>query len=244
MTSQDTAIVTGAARGIGRAIAQRLSADGFRLVLSDLDQDGLAETLESLTGPATVLAGDITDTTHQDALVEAAGDLLTLVNNAGIFSAGAFLDLSADDFRKMYEVNTIAPFELSKRVVPVMQAAGIGRIVNIASRAYRGGARMTHYAASKGAVVSMTRCMATELGPSNILVNAVAPGVIRTPILDLWDDPNMLPALSKRQALGRIGDPKDIANVVSMLSARQTDFLTGQCIDVEGGIAAPDLKQS
>lgn len=244
--SKHSAIVTGATGGIGQAIARRLVEDGFHVVMTDMDEAALKELAATMDGSCTYFAADLTDADARQALVQRAPNLFALVNNAGIFSPGYFMDLTGDDFRRMYEVNTIAPFELSKLAVPLMRRSGGGRIVNIASRAHEGAAKMAHYAASKGGVVSLTRCMAMELGPDNILVNAIAPGVIKTPILDSWDDPKMLEALSRTQALGRIGQPEDIGNVVSMLASPRTDYITGQVVLVDGGRAAaiPEDRQS
>lgn len=236
------ALVTGAAGGIGAAIARRLAEDGFRVLMTDMSAEKLAEVAKTIDGEVDHCAADITSAADRERLYARADGLFALVNNAGIFSPGGFMDLTGDDFRRMFEVNTVALFELSKLAVPLMRKGGGGRIVNIASRAYQGGSRLAHYAASKGAVVSLTSSMAIELGPDNILVNAIAPGVINTPILNQWDDPRILPALSSQQALGRIGQPEDIASVVSMMVSPRTDFLTGQTVTVDGGRAAPKLN--
>lgn len=238
MSDKPLVVVTGASGGMGRAIAARLSAEGFALRLTD--RAGLDEMARDLPNTQ-IFAGDLTDPALQDSVFNGLDRLYGLVNAAGIFSPGDFEALQAEDFRRMYEVNVIALFEMSKRAVPLMRLNGGGRIVNIASRAYQGGPRMAHYAASKGAVVSLTNSMAIELGPDQILVNAIAPGVIRTPILNLWDDPKMLAALSRTQAVGRIGEPEDIAAIVSGLMDPKNGFMTGQCLVVDGGRAGVKL---
>ncbi len=233
-TAQRKAIVTGAAGGMGRAIAARLVEDGFTVIMTDLDADALQRAAGGIEGPTETIAADITRDEDRTALFEKAGGVFALVNNAGIFNPSALADLTGDDFRRMYEINTVALFELSMLAARVMGQKGGGRIVNIASRAYLGSPNVAHYAASKGGVVSLTRCMALELAADNVLVNAIAPGVIETPILAGWDEAERA-KLASYQPLGRIGMPEDVANVVSMLASPRTDYITGQVIVVDGG---------
>lgn len=229
-----TAIVTGAAGGIGLASARRLAADGFRVVMTDMDEDRLRTAADGVAGEVDTIAGDLGDPDARFALMERAGDLFALVNNAGIFSAKPALELTGDDFRRMYEINTIAMFELCRLAAMKMRETGGGRIVNISSRSFLGGPNVAHYAASKGAVVALTRCLSLELAEYGILVNSIAPGVIDTDILKSWDDAERA-KLASYQPLGRIGQPEDIANVVSMLASPGTDYITGQVIVVDGG---------
>lgn len=229
-----TAIVTGAAGGIGLASARRLAADGFRVVMTDMDEDRLRTAADGVAGEVDTIAGDLGDPDVRFALMERAGNLFALVNNAGIFSAKPALELTGDDFRRMYEINTIAMFELCRLAAMKMRETGGGRIVNISSRSFLGGPNVAHYAASKGAVVALTRCLSLELAEYGILVNSIAPGVIETDILKSWDDAERA-KLASYQPLGRIGQPEDIANVVSMLASPGTDYITGQVIVVDGG---------
>lgn len=233
MTDKKTALVTGAAGGMGAAISRRLSEDGFRVVMTDLVSEGLEIAAAQVDGAETMVA-DLALPADRAALIDCAGETFALINNAGIFSTKPALELSAEDFRRMYEINTIAAFELTKLVAEGMQANGGGRIVNIASRSFLGAVQVAHYAASKGAMVTLTRCLALELASDNILVNAVAPGVIDTPILLGWNAEERA-KLASYQPLGRIGQPEDVANIVSMLASPRTDYITGQVIVVDGG---------
>ncbi|MCC0079398.1 MAG: SDR family oxidoreductase [Rhodobacter sp.] len=235
--TKQLAIVTGAAGGMGKGITRRLVDDGFRVLMSDMRHEALAEAAREFGDNVDFVAGDVTDPAHRAALFDRAEGLFVLVNNAGAFWPGSFDDLSGDDFRKIMEVNLIAPFEFAKLAVPIMRKGGGGRIVNIASRAYLGAARLGHYAASKGALVSLTVSMSMELGGDGILVNAIAPGVINTPALDLWDDPNVIPTLAKQIAVGHIGEPADVAHMVSTMASPRNTFLNGQTVIVDGGRA-------
>lgn len=175
---------------------------------------------------------DITDETACRLLLGQLPPLQVLVNNAGIFDVKDFFDVSAADFRRMYEVNTVAMFTLSRDAAKHMPRGS--RIVNLASRAMLGARHYAHYVASKAAVVGLTRAMALELAPHGITVNAVAPGVIETDMLRARSDTN-LEALRALQPLGRLGTPADIARSVVFLAAAEADFITGQVILVDGG---------
>ena len=232
MSDYKTALVTGAAGGIGEAIAARLVEDGFRVLMTDLDEARLMVSAEKVG--ADWMTCDLGNAAAREELMERAGNLFALVNNAGIFSTRDAADLTADDFRKMYEINTIAGFELAKLAAVKMRASGAGRIVNIASRSYLGAVQIAHYAASKGAVVTLTKCLALEWAADSILVNAIAPGVIDTPILQQWSEEERA-KLASYQPVAKIGEPADIANVAAMLASPRTNFITGQCIVVDGG---------
>lgn len=232
---RQTALVTGAAGGIGLAIARRLAEDGFHVLMTDLDAERLEQAAAGIdVGSVETIAADLGDAKAREALIGRAGSLFALVNNAGIFSTKPALDLTGDDFRRMYEINTIAVFELCRLAALKMRQSGGGRIVNISSRAFLGGPQVAHYAASKGAVVALTRCLSLELAADNILVNSIAPGVIDTDILKGWDEAER-EKLATYQPLGRIGRPEDVANIASMLVSPRTDYITGQVIVVDGG---------
>lgn len=231
--TQPIALVTGAAGGIGLAISRRLAEDGFKVVMADIDQERLAQAAGTIGASVITRKVDMTDVAALEELLAELPRLDALVNNAGIFDTNPIEKLDGDDFRRMYEINTVALFELSRLGAAKMGDAG-GRIVNIASRSFLGAVSCAHYAASKGAVVSLTRCMALELAVNNILVNAVAPGIIETPILQAWDQAER-DRMARYQPLGRIGMPEDIANIVSFLASPRTDYITGQVIVVDGG---------
>ena len=235
-----TALVTGAAGGMGRAISRRLAEDGFSVVMTDIDEDAVRTAAREVGHGARALCADISKDEDRAMLIDAAGPIFALINNAGIFDVAPIVDLTPDDLRRMYEINTVALFDLSRRAALQMKATG-GRIVNLASRVALGSPSVAHYAATKGAVVTLTRCMALEFAADQILVNAVGPGIIDTPMLDRWTAEERA-RMASYQPLGKIGRPEDVANVISMLASPRTDYITGQTIFVDGGRSVGGLN--
>ena len=230
-----TALVTGGASGMGLAIVERLARDGFRVVMADRNGE-LAER-ESRTLCQQGLAVehrvvDLTDEAATRALVRELVPLSALVNNAGVFDERKFFDVDSGDYRRAFEINLLAVATLTQEAALGMAPGA--KIVNIASRAYLGAKNHPHYVASKAALVGYTRAAAMELAPRGILVNAIAPGLIDTPLLRNLT-PERLAAQLALQPTGRAGQPRDIANAVSFLAAPHMDFITGQVIFVDGG---------
>ncbi|MDO5604164.1 MAG: SDR family NAD(P)-dependent oxidoreductase [Paracoccus sp. (in: a-proteobacteria)] len=236
MTDADlpTAIITGAGGGIGRAIARRIAAAGYRVIAVDRAQRAVDETVAVIrqNGDAAVASVlDITDAEASGKMIGEAGDLRLLVNNAGIFDVIAFDSLTADDFRRMYEVNVIAMATLCQQAARRMRPQS--RIVNLASRAAFGARDYAHYVASKAAVAGLTKALALELAAKHITVNAIAPGVIETDMLKAR--PDALDDLRAQQPTGRLGSPEDIAHAVAFFAHPQAGFVTGQVLIVDGG---------
>ncbi|MBU3703895.1 MAG: SDR family oxidoreductase [Ilumatobacteraceae bacterium] len=241
--SGKNALVTGAAKGIGRAIAERLIAAGANVTLADLDASGEATAKE--VGGSFVVC-DITNADQLSAAVTAAargGNLDILVNNAGIYPTTGPIDSVSDAFvTKMLDVNVRAQYSAAREAARAMKNGGA--IVNLASIAgIRGGANITAYSASKGAVIALTRAFANELGPRGIRVNAIAPGIIDTPGVQEQMAPLKkggldIDAAIAANPLRMAGQPDHIARVTLFLVSDLAVFLTGQTVVVDGGATA------
>lgn len=233
--SLGTALVTGGASGMGLAIVERLARDGFRVVMADrngalAEKESRALADRGLDVSHRVV--DLADEAATRALASALPPLAALVNNAGLFDERTFFDVTSDDYRRAFDVNLLAVATLTQEAARTMQPGA--KIVNIASRAYLGAKNHPHYVASKAALVGYTRASAMELAGRGILVNAIAPGLIDTPLLRNLTPERMATQLAL-QPTGRAGRPEDIANAVSFLAAPHMDFITGQVIFVDGG---------
>lgn len=235
MSNTKVAIVTGAGGGIGAAICQVLASRGNEIIAVDRNESAMDKVVSGLKEKghsARAVALDITDGKSLDSLIASVPAVSVLVNNAGIFDVKNFVDLTADDFRRTYEVNVVAMAELTRRALSKMQKGDA--IVNIASVAMYGALNFAHYSASKAAVGALTKSLALELAPRGIRANAVAPGAIATPMLLDRKDSDSSNVL-KRIPLGAYGDPGDIANAVGFLSSQDAKYITGVVLAVDGG---------
>jgi NAD(P)-dependent dehydrogenase (short-subunit alcohol dehydrogenase family) len=231
-----TALVTGASRGIGRAIAARLLADGWAVINFDNAPPDVEPDLGDRWVEVDLDSVEATKNALRDVLLDSS--VSALVNNAAIGRMSALDDTSVEDFDESVAVNMRAPMLCAQAVIPGMKAQGFGRIVNIASRAHLGKALRTSYAATKGAMVSMTKVWALELAPHGISVNAIAPGPIRTALFERANPPDNPRTRQIIDAIpvGRLGEPEDVANTVSFFLDKRAGFVTGQVLYVCGGI--------
>jgi 3-oxoacyl-[acyl-carrier protein] reductase len=234
-------VITGSGRGIGKAIAIRCADEGARVVINDIHSSNLREVRANLVskGAKTIaFEGDISKRSEAQGLIEAAvrgfGRIDVLVNNAGIIRNAPFLDLTEEDWDEVIRVNLKGVFNCAQFAAQHMIQQGGGRIINISSRAYLGAQQMANYAASKAGILGLTRCMAMELGPYGITVNAVAPGTIDTePVRSMFE--GFLEDRIKKTPLGRIGSPDDVAYSVVFLASSEASYVTGEVLHVTGG---------
>lgn len=229
-----TAVVTGGGSGIGRAIAERLTADGHNVAVLDLNPSDL---------PHSYIA-DVSDRSQIDkalaAIRESLGPITILVNAAGLDGVQRFTKLSFESWQRVIDVNLNGVFHSIQATVPDMIEAGWGRIVNISSSSTHGGQPyMAHYVSAKSAVNGLTKSLALELGPSGITVNAIPPGFVDTPMLRRAEAQNLLGGSIEehieRTPVRRVGMPADIAATCSFLTSEEAGYITGQIVGVNGG---------
>jgi NAD(P)-dependent dehydrogenase (short-subunit alcohol dehydrogenase family) len=240
------AIVTGAAQGIGAAYAKALAAAGARVCVSDIaDASDVARIISSAGGEALAVRADVTDARSVEEMVEstvkAFGGVDILVNNAAIFGTlegKAFTEIGSAEWDAVHAVNVRGVFECCKAVVPRMRKRGGGRIVNIASATvFKGSPMLLHYVASKGAVVALTRALARELGSDNIGVNCLAPGLVLSENVRANPsyDAGFVSANTASRSLRREAEPEDMIGPLVFLCSRESAFMTGQTVVVDGG---------
>lgn len=243
-----TALITGGARGIGRAICEAYAREGARVAVADLALADATETAQGIDGLAIEM--DVTDLASiQNGVRQAEaefGGIDILVNNAGIFNMGTIEEITPEDYRRQYDVNVGGTIFTCQAVVPGMKARGGGAIINFSSQAgRRGEPNITVYCSTKAAVISITQCLALELARDHIRVNAIAPGVVDTP---MWATVDALfakyenrPIGEKKKLvgeavpLGHMGQPEEIADPAVFLASDEARYITAQTLNVDGG---------
>ena len=237
-----TAIVTGAANGIGEVISKRLANAGARVAIADIDERAAAAAAERIGKHSFPVRLDVTDANSVRQAIEMVlartQSLEIFVNNAGLAGKAAPIwEQTDDDWNRVLAINLTGPFFMCRAVMPHMRSRGYGRVVNIASIAGKeGNPNMVAYSASKAAIIGLTKSVAKEVATEGICVNAVSPAVIRTKMLDQLT-PAQVSYMVERIPMKRTGQPEEVAAVVHFLSSRDCSFVTGQCYDVSGGRA-------
>ena len=239
-----TAIVTGAARGIGRAVALNLAESGVSLVLNYYQNEeaalGLVKEIDALGGRCVLVQGDVSNPGDAQKLIDSAlenfNELDILINNAGINKDNLLIRMKEEEFQRVVDVNLLGTFYCTKYASKIMMKKRFGRIVNVSSVVgIVGNAGQSNYAASKAGIIGFTKSVAKELATRNITVNAIAPGYIKTDMTDQLSEEQKDRILS-RVPLGRFGLPEDVANMVNFLISDKADYITGQVFRIDGGM--------
>jgi 3-oxoacyl-[acyl-carrier protein] reductase len=237
------ALVTGASRGIGKAIALRLAQDGAKLAINNLDietAETVAAEIKALGGMALAVAGDVSSTDEvndmMETIISTYGSIDILVNNAGITRDQLLLRMADDDWDRVLAVNLRGVFLCTKAVLKYMLKARWGRIINMSSIVgFTGNAGQSNYAASKAGIMGFTRSVAREVASRGITVNAVAPGFIETDMTARLSE-KQRQDIASRIPLGFLGTPEDVASVAAFLAGEDSRYITGQVISVDGGL--------
>ncbi|KAK8729312.1 hypothetical protein OTU49_008758 [Cherax quadricarinatus] len=238
------ALVTGGGSGIGRAVCQVLARDGARVVVADINVQGAQDTHSMLPNPGDHLALSM-DVTNKDSVDSAIKAIMEkyqtppslLANCAGIMKSSPICEMEKNDFIDVINVNLTGTFLVSQAVVKsLLKQEGHGVVVNIASIAgHTGIPNYSHYAASKGGVMALTKSMAGELAKKGVRVNCVLPGAINTPLIKDKSSPEVL-AFIALTALGRFGQPEEVAELVAFLLSEKSSFMVGSCVEITGGL--------
>ncbi|KDR94407.1 3-oxoacyl-[acyl-carrier protein] reductase [Peptoclostridium litorale DSM 5388] len=238
-----TVLVTGGSKGIGKSIAEIFAYKGYRVVVnynsSAADAKDLVENLKSCGMSAESFKADVSNRTEVDSMVdfciEKFGSIDVLINNAGISDSSLFTDITEDEWDSMMNVNLKGVFNCTQSALRYMLPVKKGKVINISSMwGLVGGSCEVHYSAAKAGVIGLTKALAKELGPSNIQVNCIAPGVIQTDMLSDYSESD-IQSLIYETPLMRIGKPQNIAHSALFLSSDESDFITGQVLSVNGG---------
>lgn len=241
-----TALITGSARGIGAAIAQRLAKDGFDIALNDVSEksfenNDIVEKIRANGVKCEKFIADVSNFEQVEIMVKAVKELFgsidVLVNNAGITRDGLLARMNEENYDLVISVNQKSVYNMMRHVAPIMMKQRSGRIINMSSVAgLHGNAGQFNYSASKAAIVGMTKSAAKELGSRGINVNAIAPGFISTPMTDQLTD-EQKKAILEMIAMKRYGSVEEIAGVASFLAGKDSSYVTGQVIEISGGLS-------
>lgn len=244
MENKKVALITGGSRGIGKAIAVKFAKEGYNLVINYVsdktDVKKLEEEFKQYSSEVLFLKADVSKFEDCENMVkqsiEKLGQIDVLVNNAGITKDNLLLRMSVEDFEKVIDINLKGTFNVTKNVVPYMMKKRTGKIVNLASVVgVSGNAGQCNYAASKAGIIGFTKSIAKELASRNILANCVAPGFIDTDMTSVLND-NVKENINAQIPLKKMGTPEDVANVVYFLAGEENTYVTGQVINVDGGM--------
>lgn len=238
------ALITGATRGIGKQIAMELAKDNYDIAINyrteTEDLAKLKEEIETNHVKCMLVKGDVSSFEDCQNMIKEVINKFekidVLVNNAGITKDTLIMRMTEEDFNKVINVNLVGTFNMSKNVIPYMMKQKSGRIINISSVVgISGNAGQTNYAASKAGIIGFTKSLAKEVASRNILVNAVAPGLIETDMTNVLKEETK-EEIAKQIPLKRMGTPKDVANVVSFLASEKSSYITGQVVHIDGGM--------
>ena len=238
------ALITGAGRGMGRASAERIAADGARVVVNDLDEARAAEVADRLVSEgaeAMGVAADVSDAADVSRLVgstrERFGDVDVLVNNAGVLRRTGILALEEDEWDLVLDVNLKGTYLCTRAVLPAMKEAGWGRVVNISSSAGRSVSTLggPHYTTAKAAVLGFTRAVAKEMAPFGITLNAVCPGLVNTEMVNEVITDAQTRAYADSFPIKRLAEPEEVAELVAFLASDRAAYITGASLDINGG---------
>ena len=236
--------VTGATRGIGKQIAITFAKEGYDVAINyrkeNEELENTRKEIEEIGVKCLAVQGDVSSFEDCERFVKEIineyGKIDVLVNNAGITKDTLLMRMKKEDFESVIDVNLVGTFNVTKNVIPYMMTARCGRIINISSVVgVSGNAGQTNYSASKAGIIGFTKSLAKEIASRNILVNAVAPGFIETNMTDVLKD-EVKEAISKQIPLNRMGKAEDVANVVKFLASEDSSYITGQVINIDGGM--------
>ena len=238
------ALITGAGRGMGRASAERIAADGARVVVNDLDETRAAEVADRLVSEgseAVGIAADVSDAADVSRLVDTTserfGGVDILVNNAGVLRRTGILALDEDEWDLVLDVNLKGTYLCTRAVLPAMKEAGWGRVVNISSSAGRSVSTLggPHYTTAKAAVLGFTRAVAKEMAPFGITLNAVCPGLVNTEMVSEVITGAQVRDYADSFPIGRLAEPEEVAELVAFLASDRAAYITGASLDINGG---------